>query len=371
MRFKRAFSIVISVMLIMSILSVSAVFADSDGSCNESDIIDINVAATSAMLFVLSNIELDDNIAWNMNTNIDSIDILYNDDNTINGYCINLITANTKTGYVIVSGDIYKPLIQEYSMDLEFMTQKNHRLNSDNSGCDTKLRNENIYRMNSDKLEYDESSFVAMLKKNGLLNVSARSYISDPLKYLKSKYPNGTFTNKDYYNIGDNSIPGYVISSNDVNACGVYGTAALLKYYMPNKTFSSVLSTCKSVAVNQKFVSYDPSTKTGDYYLAVGELAYYVRACIKELGLSKNASSTMVSWSSGTEEISNNRPILLNIASSPQYSNHTVTAYAWTIFKSDSTNTNYRFFKIKDGYYAGSRYVCYDEISLNYITKVQ
>ena len=65
---------------------------------------------------------------------------------------------------------------------------------------------------------------------------------------------------------------------------------------------------------------------------------------------------------------------MLNIWSAPggNYSNHTVTAYAWTQFVTVSTNLNYQFFKVRDGYTTSNvgRYVYFDSMAPAYVTTV-
>ena len=80
----------------------------------------------------------------------------------------------------------------------------------------------------------------------------------------------------------------------------------------------------------------------------------------------------MLSWSSGKKEISNDRPILLNIAYSEQYKDHTVTAYAWTQFDVEGEDMTFRFFKVRDGYTSSEdRYVNFETVIGSYITRVR
>ena len=65
---------------------------------------------------------------------------------------------------------------------------------------------------------------------------------------------------------------------------------------------------------------------------------------------------------------------MLNIWSAPggNYSDHTVTAYAWTQFVTPSNNITYKFFKVKDGYTTSNvgRYVYVNSMAPSYVTTV-
>lgn len=137
-------------------------------------------------------------------------------------------------------------------------------------------------------------------------------------------------------------------------------------------SYSDIVDACKTIARLNGYASQDEESGEWNYYIALGSMAPYVQLCINAFSLSKTASSSLLSWSTGTSEISNDRPVLLNIWYSEQYDDHTVTAYAWTRFSvlSGGLTEIIRFFKVKDGYAAGSRYVNYETVTGSYITKV-
>lgn len=354
--------------------------------------VDIDVAATIAMLFVWANIG---ETEWNKKTNIDSVIPMYNNDNKVSAYCINLKNGNTNAGYIVVSTNLYEPLIQEYSDTMDLIIKETLNAGSTVATHPISKINSRVYyyaplyygtvkkSMPKEKAESNDASqinyqnsakYISAIKQYGLLPYSSSQSrhtdvgIIDPIEYLESLYPDATITNAGYYNIGDNSIFGYDIS--EQNACSVYGVAAILHYYLkPAYTFSEILTSCERIARDEGYATFNSTTRVWDYYIDVGYLAPFARKCAAEYSLNKTISSSLLSWSTGTSEISNGRPILLNIWLSGQYHDHTVTAFAWTRFLVSGVGTYLEFFKVKDGYVAGNRYVCYQTVTGSYITK--
>ena len=217
----------------------------------------------------------------------------------------------------------------------------------------------------------NNSEFVKNIIETGTLPLSttqSRSgYITSPLNYLAELYPNYTFTCTGFSNLGENAIYSYYIAEH--NACVVYGVAAIIEFYKwVDYDYNTIVNACKSIAVNNGYAT------TSNYYIEIGDLAPFARDCCAYFNLDKRVTSSMLSiWTNGTNEISEGRPILLNIASASNYTDHTVTAYAWT----QSTNSyvgTYKFFKVKDGYSTSSstdygRYVNNAELVLAYYTK--
>lgn len=376
----------------LSLIPLNALAVEkSDNSGAE---VDVEVAATIAMLFVRANL---DGTTWDKTTNIDSIIPLYNNEDEINGYCINLVTQQSETGYVVVSTNLYESLIQEYSDTAAVLVDEMLDNTTKTTINEAKRTADRIYyygplfystakqdvntdnnTKNTENYENNYQfacSYISELRETGLLPLvatfSANVIITDPITYLNNLYPNATITNVDWYNIGDSSIYGYII--NDYMACGVYGTAAIIKYYEGGTySYSDIVDACKTIARLNGYASQDEESGEWNYYIALGSMAPYVQLCINAFSLSKTASSSLLSWSTGTSEISNDRPVLLNIWYSEQYDDHTVTAYAWTRFSvlSGGLTEIIRFFKVKDGYAAGSRYVNYETVTGSYITKV-
>lgn len=97
-------------------------------------------------------------------------------------------------------------------------------------------------------------------------------------------------------------------------------------------SFKSRVEKVKTIAVSGGYCKSE-----SDYYVYVGNLAPLANASLKAYKSNLTASSSLLSWSTGKKSISDNQPILLNIASDGNnyYNDHTVTAYAWTIFKNE------------------------------------
>lgn len=194
--------------------------------------------------------------------------------------------------------------------------------------------------------------------------------IVDPIEYLEARYPDATIKNAGYYNIGDNSIFGYKIK--EWNACAVYGVAAIIHYYLPTYSCNTIASHCEQIARDKGYATLeynDDGELEWNYYIDLGNLAPFARECAAYYNLDKSISSSMLTWSTGTSEISNGRPILLSIWHSDQYEDHTVTAFAWTRFQVSGVGTYMDFFKVKAGRVTASRYVCYQTVTGSFITK--
>lgn len=216
--------------------------------------------------------------------------------------------------------------------------------------------------------------YIELIKQYGLIpSVSTHDEdngIVDPIEYLETRYPNKTIKNAGYYNIGDNSIYGYRIK--EWNACAVYGVAAIIHYYLPTYSCNTIASHCEQIARDKGYATLtynDKGEQKWNYYISLGNLAPFARECAAYYNLDKSISSSMLTWSTGTSEISNGRPILLSIWHSDQYEDHTVTAFAWTSFQIVEVDIYMNFFKVKAGYVSESRYVCYQTVAESFITK--
>lgn len=368
-------------------------------STDTENVMDANIAATLAMLFVGANLE--DVDTWTMKTKISSIDELYDNEDNINAYCINFCTGNMDSGYVIISADVSAPLIQEYGTDCQPIyktaefTEDTHTsgkqivcekvyyagpmsYSTAPNSIDTQQALENTVIDNEEEnLIEGNLALIDYVSKTGTLadqssaqNAKSATRISDPLEYLKGLYPSWTFTNAGYYNMGDSAIAPYYIT--ETNACAMYAISAILKYHLGSKySFTSIKNTVLQLFKNS---SYSDGNATGDYYLDNGEYKGFTNLCLAHYGLSQTASSSLSAWDIGKSFISRNRPVMLNIWSAPggNYSDHTVTAYAWTQFVTVSNNITYKFFKVRDGYTTNNvgRYVYFNSMAPAYVTTV-
>ena len=290
---------------------------------------------------------------------------------------------------MVVSANIDRPLITEYS-DNEDLHVKSESL-SDEGVLDIRNVPEGttIYydalrcadepikpmevpdgietSMSPDEYREDAIAFISNIRSQGLSLTSSRSYISSPVTYIQNHYSGYTYTRVSYKNIS--GVPAYYI--NATNACVEYGTAAILKYYLGSSySYNTIANRCKSIAVSSNYAT------TSNYYIQNGMTSTFVRECINYYALGKTASSTLV-LSKAIIEINNNRPCLLNIASSNPYSDHAVTAYGYAVYNLTRTSDNYQksitFYKLRDGYTSNNstnRYVCNDSITGVYVTKV-
>lgn len=353
----------------------------SEGTVEETEIVDADIAATIAMLFVIANME---KTAWGEVTNISNIVPLYNNDDKINAYCVNLETNGKSTGYIVISTDLNMPLIQEYSdTEIAFVdtTEENGEyprtyyygpMKYSLSKEDIEFTSLASDTNDTDSYNYEKTeNFIKMLRSTGVLSISANTrstMISDPITYLRGKYPNSQFTLDDSASIGSNSIYGYVIA--EWNACTVYATAAIVHYYCYWYSYQEVVSDCLRIARERGYASYDEDQGEWNYYIQLGDTEDFVQECLNYYEYYATANSSLLTENVARNEINNGRPVLLNIAISEQYSDHTVTAFAWEDYLVSHYDLLITFFGVKDGYTAGTRYVCWSVGEVSFATKV-
>lgn len=223
---------------------------------------------------------------------------------------------------------------------------------------------------------YDRTEFADVIqtcRANGTSNMvrSIDAGIVSPTAYLETLYPNGNFTVDAMDYIW--GVKAYNIA--DLNACSVYGVAALITYHLRNtdrRPFSEVVEACKKIA---RDYGYATQTSSGeyDYYMDLGYLQPFATKCIQRYSLNLTAESSMTqNWVKAKNEINNNRPVLINISTAPGsgYSDHTVTAYGWSTYRSDAYNLEYDFYKVYDGYSLEIRYVDVVRMNIYFITRM-
>lgn len=365
-----------------------------------------DVAVTVAAHFVWGSLEVSD--VWNEQTTIGNVVPLYNVDDEINAYCVNLITDGVQTGYVVVSANINESLIQEYSYTANTLNIEDSYASSNSRTVSNK--SERIYyygplsystakyyteddnaKSVSNDIENAENNhaeenkaYISYLKKYGLIptNNGTRNSSNDEIpissinEYLKDKYPDKTFTiDTTNANMVLEKVEGYVIKG--YNACSLYGSAAMIRFHLGydyDFSIDAIADQLKVFAAENGFAEWEKDKNRWNYYIHIGSLAPFINACINEFTiLDKKASSSLFSWSTGTDEITAGRPILLNIDKSEQYEDHTVLAFAWCEYvnRSGGKPSKIRFYGVKDGYVTDTRFVNYEEIGLSYITKVK
>lgn len=327
--------------------------------------IDEDTAAVIALLFVLSNL---DETCWDMTTNISSIIPMYDNNEQVVAYCVSLFTESGDAGYIIVSADVNAPLIQEFSDSAPAL------IDAEDAEAETVY----YYGPMAYGTEKDETAvyayenctastteqtggLVASIKAMGEL-ASTNDYITNPLTYLRGLYPNATFT---VFSSGSVSgtVTGYTIGV--TNGCVVYATAAIMQYHS-GETFSSVVSNCQRIAREGGY-----TRSSTDYYITNAKTKAFVQACCDYYQLGRTATLSSVNvWLGATGEIKNNRPVILGIATSQQYSDHAVTAISYIQYDVDSPAQICSFFGVKDGYTSSTRYLDATNVVGMYYTKV-
>ena len=183
-------------------------------------------------------------------------------------------------------------------------------------------------------------------------------YIDDPLKFLQESCPEDSFELLRSCSIDDAKVPPYFIE--EYNGCCVNAAACLISSVTADGAdFNKILASCKKTAEN----GYS-RLKNGavDYYTRLGSEAPFLRRCLSMFTAGFSARSSLFVKCRALKEIEAQRPILLNIAFSRQYIDHTVTAYGYEEYRSAKTGRRRLFFKIRDGYCMGVRYLEYRKI---------
>ena len=396
-----AFILALSIMLSLA-LPVSASYIINDGE--NSSVIDQDMATTIAMLFVASNLDLEDE--WDMNIAVQKVVPLYNENDDITAYCIEMVNNNQCAGYVTVSTDMNSPLIQEYAPGIAPLFEDSSTTGG-TSVMSFNTENEKVYYAGPLQYSTEKSDVEAMVaaaaSTASVNNTASNNYyssntalvnlisntgtlgdvtenvvgvngtiITNPLSYLQSLYPTAVFTNTGWNSLGENAIYAYDIA--ETNACAMYAIAAIIQFYKAGYTFTGI----KNKVLELYAEEFNNGNATSNYYLDIGDYTSFTDICIDEYSLSKTVSSTAFNYSIGKTEIDNGRPYMLNLVSANggYYYDHTVTVYAYTGFTSANTSQYHYFYKVRDGYTTASssidngRYVAHDTMGASFITKI-
>ncbi len=347
-------------------------------------LIDQDTAITIGIIFV-ANLLKDMN--WDDNTQIDEVIPLYNAEVEITYYYVGLKNSNgEKNGYVVVSTNMNEPLIAEFS-DEEDLPVKGELLSEegflpirevpegvriyyDSLRCadepiEPLKTTDEIEMSNSpEDYYYIAQTIVNDIRDQGLSLATGRGFITNPVTYITNNYSGYTYSLTSSHTVSG-TFNGYEI--NDNQGCVVYGTAAILRYYLGNSySYSTVVNKCKSIAVANNYAT------TSNYYISNTNTVPFVKKCINYYSLGKTASNTLLSYA--RTEINNDRPCLINIAYSNQYSDHAVSAFGYKRYKIIRTSNNQSrtltFYKVKDGFVTTTRYACDDSIVGVYVTKI-
>ena len=115
---KKLTSLLLAIVMCLT-LGIPALAAEDTPEMDE------ETAVTVALLFVLGNIG---NSQWDMTTTVDRIVPMYDNNETVSAYLVQLKTSDGAAGYVIVSADQRYPLIAEYSDDATAMVCEPNQL---------------------------------------------------------------------------------------------------------------------------------------------------------------------------------------------------------------------------------------------------
>ena len=182
--------------------------------------------------------------------------------------------------------------------------------------------------------------------------------IRDPAGYLAATRPGQTVKKLRSSCIDARSVPAYVI--NDLNGCAVNAAACLVSFASERqRSFGQALELCKSIALNGYSQKRDGAV---DFYTKLGKEAPFIRKCLQAASVPFTAKSSLFAKRRAVNEILAGRPVLLNIAFSRQYRDHTVTAYGFEEYSVGPRGRKVLFFKVRDGYSTEDRYLEYKGI---------
>jgi hypothetical protein len=390
----------LSVILILSILlsSSSQIFAKNGGYEKAEPFFSESEAADIALLFVLKN--MDNSGTWNKNTMINKVYTLYDVDDAITGYTFCLNTDGNESGYICVSANEDEMPIQEFSFSgtpifeesLEEGILSDVEVN-DFSGSNNKNNRKGRivyngpleYFLNSDGKYYDMDRKKIPDKKdikkhkmsqNGssnskrnheikkLIQDSYKSYmgatydgqisgyvIDDRFDYMIDRY-------EDYRYEDGNSLSGFpgldMDDFGDDNDCTLVSITAM-SYYCHNNGYDDIPSSTTKIYNDVLDVAEDHGyTPEGGTNPTV--IDNIIEDVFDEWGYDINASNVYIwSFSTFTNEIDRNRPVIFNIATG-YYSNHSVSIFGYKEY--DVAD----FLMVKDNWSTSTRYIHYQEM---------
>ena len=182
--------------------------------------------------------------------------------------------------------------------------------------------------------------------------------IRDPAGYLAASRHGQTVGKLRSSCIDGRRVPAYVIS--DLNGCAVNAAACLVSFASEKyRSFGQALELCKSIALDGYSHYKDGAV---DFYTKLGKEAPFVRKCLQTASAQFTARSSLFAKRRAVKEILAGRPVLLNIAFSGQYRDHTVTAYGFEEYAVGPRGRKVLFFKVRDGYSTEDRYLEYKNI---------
>lgn len=398
----------ISILLIM-IMSVTLCVANVSAE-NTPAMINESEAKQLAILFVAQNINNED-MTWNNSTKIANTVTLYDEQNNITGYSVELENNGISNGYVVLSSNAFdENVIKEFSSKaeplykvvipdnadkvyntspLEYYVEKDNKvLSLDGESMSKKTFLQMVENKTDDvevaefSIETEESNIinynVEIIRANPIditpfVTGSQETAISNPLTWLSSKYSSTATWTNDGYGTLEPGITAF--KQNDLepgaNNCSVTAIATVVYYYKHIKGYENIDSSITDIyaTVREKAVARGYTASGGTDYWDIDNI---LTDTFAEYGYDMKGNNDYVNlWNTIKKEITTNcSPVILSMTGG-YYNNHTVTIVGWTQFKSSEDGKTVGFLKVYDGWTTSNRYMDYEKITaIKNITKV-
>lgn len=389
------------VILILSILLTfsSQIFAENGGQEKANSFFSESEAADIALLFVLKNMDISGG-TWTKKTMISKVYTLYDVDNAITGYSFCLNTNGNESGYICVSANEDEMPIQEFSFSETPVFEESLRngilsdatvndffdFNNKNNRNGRIIYNGPLeYFLNSDGKYYDmdgkkvsNKEDIKKQKKsqnnsfNSKRNSEIKKLIQDSYIYYMGATYDGQISGYviddrfdymidrygDYEYEDGNSLSGFpgldMDNFGDDNDCTLASITAM-SYYCYNNGYDDIPSSTSSIYDDVLDIAeahgYTPENGTNPTVID-----NIIEDAFDEWGYDINASNVYIwSFSTFTNEIDNNRPVIFNIATG-YYSNHSVSIFGYKEY--DVAD----FLMVKDNWSTSTRYIHFQEI---------
>jgi len=193
------------------------------------------------------------------------------------------------------------------------------------------------------------------MKRTDMTEKKKTLTIGDPAAYLSAAHPGSEIKKLRSACVGESLVPAYIIS--DTNGCVVNAAACLLVFASGGRNdFDTYLELCKRTAV-----SGFSRIRNGeiDYYTRLSKESLFLRQCFKAASSPYGAANSLFAKKKAVDEILTGRPVLLNIAFSKQYRDHTVTAFGFDEYSVGDPGRKRLFFRVRDGYSEEDRWLEY------------
>ena len=356
-------------------------------------------ASIVGLTFVKSQIDSGIDTSWNYNTRIYRTTPIYDLNDDITGYTFYLKDDDTEKGYITVSSSSEHSLIKEFSDEGDPVYEKVFNEDTDKvintGGLDYYVEKEGDVLTRVDGNIMDENDIIVLdkldeerqtLNESILKEIFGEQYgqeysitantpgtaITNPVTYLQNVYGSG-WTNHSYSNLMEGKLTGHLVGqTSTANDCVLVASSTILEYYKNYKGKTALGNYWGIYYTGVQVLSENPSYYSPSSGIGVAYISAYVKKVLAKYGYTWTVSSTYnMSLSSMKSQITNERPILVNIGTlNHYYYNHTVAAYAWTRFNGPSGGY-VTFFKIYDGWSTSPRYVDVNSLgSLYTATKI-